>query len=330
MQLSPEEERLWQIFHPYAAEQHAVVLSKNTRFVHYTRTEAAMSILKNREVWMRKSICMNDFMEVRFGLGCLIATYHHSEAGQRLKSLLDQLFEGLRSEVETLFDQWTNLFIYDSYFTCFSEHLDKEDRTGRLSMWRAYGATNGVALVVNNAPFLTRTDALKTSVSPVAYVSAEEFPIRFARIVDNMAVAVDFLKEQGREITKNYVFNMLRFAAVCTKHPGFEEEKEWRVIYSPSFQKSERLNKAIKEIQGAPQLIYKIALKDIPEEGLTGIEIPALLDRIIIGPTQYGPAIWEAFKDLLDERGVENAGAKIVVSDYTTEALIHLFERCQG
>ncbi len=314
MQLTPEEERLWQIFHPFAAAQQSAVLSNNTRFVHYTRAEVAKNILKEREVWMRKSIGMNDFMEVQYGMACLKAAYQ-SGAADKFKITLDELFKGLRPEIEKLFDDWTKHILLDTYFTCISEHLPAEDITGRLSMWRAYGGTNGVALVMKNGPFTTPSHALKAYASPVAYLSMEKFAIEFARIGNGMAASVDFLKQQGREEIKNRVFNMLRFAAVCTKHPGFAEEREWRVVYSPILAKSEHLIHDIQVIQGAPQPIYKIPLKDIPEEGLNGIEIPALLDRIIIGPSKYPLAIWEAFRDLLAERGVENPHTKVFVSD---------------
>ena len=45
--------------------------------------------------------------------------------------------------------------MFDTYLTSISEHRNKEDTFGRLSMWRAYGETTGVALVMNNSPFLT-------------------------------------------------------------------------------------------------------------------------------------------------------------------------------
>lgn len=72
-------------------------------------------------------------------------------------------------------------------------------------------------------------------------------------------------------------------------------------------------------IQGVPQPIYKIPLKDIPDE-LVGIEIPALLDRIIIGPTRDPQPIWEAFKDLLAATGAAPAREGVSVHD-TVEAL---------
>ncbi len=53
--------------------------------------------------------------------------------------------------------------------------------------------------------------------------------------------------------------------------------------------------------------VYKIPLKDFPEEGFKGGEIPELLDRIIIEPTKDTGARYEAFVDLLLEAGLGTA-----------------------
>ena len=67
-------------------------------------------------------------------------------------------------------------------------------------------------------------------------------------------------------------------------------------------------------IGGTPQLIYKIPLQNVPEEGFHGVEIPELIDRIIIGPTQYDSATREAFVDRLGEAGVSDPEDRVIVS----------------
>ena len=106
---------------------------------------------------------------------------------------------------------------------------------------------------------------------------------------------------------------MFWFAAVSIKPPGFKEEKEWRVVYCPSIYPSNHLIRDTQVVRGVPQPIYKIRLKDIP--GLIGIEIPALLNRVIIGPSKYPLAIGEAFIDLLEEAGVQNPISKVYRSE---------------
>jgi hypothetical protein len=151
MALTPEQLKLAQIFFPFATRKQMEVRARNTRFVHYTSAEVAVSILKNEEVWMRKSNTMNDFMEIEHGLSCLKASYD-GEPGNRFKATLDCMLPGCRAEVEKRFNSWIPHFKADTYLTCVSEHLDSEDGLGRLSMWRAYGGAAGVAVVLNNTP----------------------------------------------------------------------------------------------------------------------------------------------------------------------------------
>lgn len=313
----PEQERLLRIFHPYALEQHLRAVSQRIRFVHYTSADTAMSISRSKEVWMRKSSCMNDFLEVQYGLDRLYRAYGRTNAGAKFKSILNSLFDGVTKDIEKLFDSWTPHFQTNTYLACLSEHDEREDTFGRLSMWRAYGETAGVALVLNNRAFLTPTPpdgGLRAYTSPVAYLDDGQFETEVGRIANNIADNADLLKTMGREAVTTRVFNMFRFAVLCTKHPGFAEEREWRIIYSPTVEESPYITKEIVVVKGVPQPIYKIPLKDIPEIGLTAA-IPTLLDRIIIGPTQYPWALKEAFVELLLEAGVKDPASKVCVSD---------------
>lgn len=314
MEFTPDQIRLMKIFHPFAFAKQTALSSNGTRFVHYTRADAAMNILRTKEVWMRKTSCMDDFMEVEHGLECLLAAYR-SEQGKRFKAALEGMFQGICKEIEDLVNGWMPHFQTDTYITCFSEHVDAEDTFGRLSMWRTYRDTTGVALVMNNGPFLRPSDALKAYTSPVAYLTDKGLEIELGKIAGALESNSDFLREQGRQIIINWVFNAFRYASLCTKHPGFREEREWRVVYSPKLERSDRLVRDIQVIGGTPQPIYKIPLQNVPEEGFVGAEIPELVDRIIIGPTQYPAAAREAFEDLLSEAGVDDPASRIFVSD---------------
>jgi hypothetical protein len=95
---------------------------------------------------------------------------------------------GLSPEIEKLFDDWTGHRKFDTYLACFSEHKESEDTFGRLSMWRAYGGTTGVALVMKNEPFQSTTisDVLKIYGSPVAYFDESRHMKAFSEVVDNI------------------------------------------------------------------------------------------------------------------------------------------------
>lgn len=311
MDFTPDQYRLMTIFFPHAAEKTVSMRETGRRFVHYTSAEAAMNILSSKSVWMRKTSCMADFTEVEHGLNNLDEAYG-GEAGTSLVNVLNSLFDGISADIEELFKGWRPTLSTDTYITCFSEHHDSEDNTGRLSMWRAFSRTTGVAFVFNTAPFVNPSDALKAYTSPVSYEAHEK---DLVKIAENIKESVEFLREQGRETIVGYVFNAFKFGALCSKHPGFKEEVEWRIIYTPSMEKSPYLVKDIQVIGGIPQQIYKIPLQNFPDEGLVGAEIPELIDRIIIGPTAYPSAVREAFEGLLEDAGVSEPRRLICVSD---------------
>jgi hypothetical protein len=311
--LTPDQQKLFRIFHPLASGKEADIREKRTRFVYYTSAEVATQIIRKREIWMRKSSCMNDYSEMHHGWECLIASWNGIE-GNRLHSVLNSNFPGLFQELEKDVNGLNQFIRFHTYLTCVSEHKDSEDQLGRLSMWRAYGANAGVALVFNPSLFLQPNDFVKAYSSPVAYCDRLKFAEEFRKVIDNIESEIDFLKEKGRELVKNYLFRVLAYAVICTKHPGFAEEVEWRIIHCPWWEQSSHLIRAVEVIKGVPQPVYKVPLKNVPGQ-LEGIEIPELLDRIIIGPTRDPQPSWEAFRDLLAEVGVTEPEKKVSLSN---------------
>jgi hypothetical protein len=304
----------YSVFYPHAVQRMTDIGETGCRFVHYTTASVALSIIENRSVWMRKASLMNDFSETEHGLECLSYVYRR-EHGTKLKAVLRELNPALPSELEQLFDGWQPRFRADTYMTCVSEHLTHEDGLGRLSMWRAYGGSTGVAVVLNNAAFLSPSDALRAYTSPVIYAKPDEFEPYFAQLVGTISSSRELLLRLGSESVKGYLFDAFRYAALSTKHPGFREEREWRVIHSPSYEPSDRLERSIEVVRGTPQFVYKIPLADIPEEDFYGASPPDLIDHIIIGPTDHPEPIREVLISLLQNAGVGDAEDRVLISD---------------
>ena len=255
--LSENEPRLLRIFHPLAMEKLNSVREMNTRFAHYTTADAAMKILESKQVWMRKISCMNDYMEVKQGLDCLTRAYG-GVVGKQFRNMLNGMFPGITAELEKLFDDWTPRFYHTTYIACLSEHTDDGDTHGRLSMWRAYGETTGVALVLSNSPFLAYTGPPGIYSSPVLYLDDASFEDELQKVIGAIRSNYDFLRDQGRDTVRGAIFNAFKFAVLCTKHPGFSEEREWRAIYMPSMEQSPSVEKGIETVNGTPQPILQI------------------------------------------------------------------------
>ena len=311
-----ENEAIFKIFMPLAFERQQQFLGTGGRLVHYTSADAAINMIKSEEIWMRNAQCMNDFTEVQHGYDYLRCFFSNVQSKKAFNDALNGCAEGVAQDTINHFDGWWRSIQTNTYITCISEHDDNEDNDGRLSMWRAYGQGSvGVAVVMNGAVFGGGgADLLKAYISPVSYLTKEEFYQEIHKVVENIRQNQSLISTLPRDEIIGWAYNALLFAVTCLKHPGFHEEREWRVIHTPEQDASSFLNKCTEIIRGIPQNIYKIPLKNIPDEGLTGIEIPELINRIIIGPSEYPRAIYDAFVSVLTKARVEDAKNKVFVS----------------
>jgi hypothetical protein len=306
--------RIKRIFFPYMDRKTSEVVAAGSRFVYYTTADTATSIIRNRQIWMRNTTTMNDYMEVEQGFECLNAAYK-TEPGNIFNRSIDACFPGLSEDLKSYFNAWLPDIRRDTYITCVSEHSAEEDQLGRLSMWRAYGGQAGVALVLNGVVMFSESDALAAYSSPVAYLNSDTFAAEFVKIAKNIEGEAEYIRRLDREAVKNIVFNMFRFTVLCTKHPGFHEEREWRVVASPAMHPSKLPTPTVEVVRGTPQKVLKIDLQNRPDQGLVGLSLPEILNSIIIGPCEFPQVILGAFRQLLLEAGVSEPDSKIVVSD---------------
>lgn len=315
-------QRLGSIFLPEVTARRAAMFERKGRLVHYTTADNALAILRSKEVWLRNVRYMNDFSEVEHGIQMLVRFFRQANSEfpdvghNELKQALERVRPGVLAKSISLFNTWIPSIEAKTFITCLSEHDDDEDEIGRLSMWRGYGrGANPVALVINPAPFALFGDALGAYSSPVLYRTQDQFFESMREIPKRIEAEHEFLQHTDEDILVQMIFQMLLASAISQKHRGFAEEREWRVLHVQGVHQPGKLTKATVSIGGAPQPVLKLPLQNIPEAGYFGIEIPELLNRIIIGPSSFPDAIWEGFVDVLREIGVEGAEQKVVVSD---------------
>lgn len=286
------------------------VRDEHGRFVHYTSADSGLKILRTERILLRNSTLMNDFSEVQYGMDCLAAAYNGPE-GDRLKAAMKTVQADLPEILEGNFNSQLFDVRQETYLLAISEHGDAlEDHFGRLSMWRAYAPENGVAFIFRNAPFLSESAALQAYSIPVSYATPDTFANEFKELVDSIEANIEIITPLGGQFMHDMLVSTFRYAVQSTKHPAFREEREWRVIYTPTLitQDQKQLDRIPTEIMclgGVPQRVYAIPFKDYPDENFTGATIPQLLERILIGPTQDAYAIREAFVAELKRLGVD-------------------------
>lgn len=307
-------EKLEPIIMPFLTKGREDLLAKGNKFVHYTSAENAINIINSKQIWMRSPKCMNDYMEISHGHQKLITFFNTKESREKFISAIDLYEEGLALEILNEFDEWWKNINLDTFVTSVSIHQEEENLHGRLSMWRAYGDKPAkAALVLNNPP--EPINGLNIILCPALYYNDENINQELLKIIDNIISKIDYLKGLDKGIIKGTLILSLTMLAICLKHEGFKEEQEWRLIHLPKIPQPNNLIKnSIECINGIPQIVYKLPLKNSPEDDIHSVSIPEIIDRVIIGPTDYPLALLDAFTITLENAGIENPIDKIITS----------------
>ena len=311
MQSNHETNALTGIFLPGNLERLAEVESDNRKFAYYTTADTAMKIIENEEIWLRNATVMNDFSEISYGLA-LMRQALSGPSGNMFSTAANTVFHGVMDKIMPLLSQMEWPWRVETYLSCLSLHESSEDQNGRLSMWRAYG---DVALIINNTPLTAVTDRLGVYSTPVHYLDQRGAEERLQNVAQAIVVNHEFLGKRGEEDFINNTVFMVFLAAIGTKHPGFSEEKEWRIYFRPAEHPNSILTKQVVVIYHVPQEIWALPLRHDPDNGLHRADVPSLLDKIILGPTPYPYVSARAFVEVLDRAGVEQASSKVIVSD---------------
>ena len=309
---SKTEQILHSLLFPEAYEQYAK-FSEGLKLAHYTTAENGLNIIKGRQVWMRHSSVMNDFMELDHGATCLLKAVQ-SPAGEAFKAWIDGIHPGFMESVWKWFGDGSESVIRNNtYLTSVALHPASEDRYGRLSMWRAYGGRNGVALVVNPTAFMSENQSLGAFSTPVLYLDDEAFVEWFANWSHRLIANEDLIKLLPEEDLRGWIITSFRMNILSTKHPGFAEEQEWRVYHTQGLDEQGGLTQGFATIGGVPQPIMKIPLA--AGHGTDGLALTELLHRVIIGPSEHSLIIARAYAAALDEEGFNDPWSMITVSN---------------
>jgi hypothetical protein len=107
---------------------------------------------------------------------------------------------------------------------------------------------------------------------------------------------------------------MLLLGVTCAKHEGFREEKEWRVVHCPQLYRTPLITSSTEIVGGVPQSVYKLPLDKAFNPILDDLDFAKLFDRLIIGPSPYPTAMFDAYVEALSNVGVAEAGKKVFIS----------------
>jgi hypothetical protein len=254
---------------------------------HYTSVRVLESILQTNGVWFSHPLLMSDPKELKFGLMTGAQLFFNSER-MRAACGSQARFDRLRGTFNAWFKTFWEEHLPNTFMVCFCEHAP-DDYDGVLSMWREYADRgNGVAVVIDTGRIIPREDSFFI-VSKICYSSPDELKIRIDELLGRCAdiIANNVIPDDKLVVCSFFIFQRLKTLAMFTKHRGYREENEWRIVYMRDMGESEMLNhmigSSIVNGQAVPKLKLKIAaFAGLPETANLGLS--ELVERILLGP----------------------------------------------
>lgn len=284
------------------------------RFAYYTSAATASLILQNQELWLRSTEVMNDHSEVMHGARGMYRSLS-TEIGESFYQAVDSCHPNSSSELKQLLSDRMPFMLADTFISCLSEHEAGQDDLGRLSMWRAYGGESGVAIVFRQAPFLSENIRVGAYTYPVMYGGAVSALAEIYQVANGIKDNVQLIKEIPRQQFLDLLLESLRSIAIATKHEAFLEEREWRLVACPTLLESKYLTQEVRCVGSVSQVVQVLHIGKAAKDGIAELSPDQIIDRILIGPTEYARVLFRSMVELLKRLGVENAHERVHITD---------------
>ncbi len=280
---------------------------------HYTSVETLAKILKNEELWLSNPLFMNDLDEMRFGLTRGKAFFDQADLEKSCG--LDSEDAGkLRHAFNHYYTEYESKHALNVYILCLSKH-SPDNTDGLLSMWRAYGNNgSGAAIVFDTAavgPVIEDTPLILTAVRYASTV--ERLQWLEQKVAHWAALVVEAKLPPDRLYVAAYsLFSVILLFSLSTKHIGFDEEQEWRLIYMPERDQHKIYNDNFNYVVGARGVEPKLTLKIAPLPGAAAqFGFVDIVHSILLGPSISSLLATASVVRMLDKLGKGELAPKV-------------------
>jgi hypothetical protein len=267
---------------------------------HYTSILTLERIAQTGEIWFSNPLYMNDVDELRYGMNLGLHAVR-SHAGLR-EACPPAHYNALLDAFDARYAAFDSDSAFDVYVFSCSEHDDEIGDDGLLSMWRGYGGDgNGVAIVFDLSPLMTPDSPLL--VRQVQYHSYEQSDVWMDRKLQAFAEALQRAggPVEGMPAAAAALFERIKLFALFTKHRGFHEEREWRLVYLREHDRqgvlTQQLNYAIGARGIEPRLRFTTDAIGGPGQGPS---LQEMVRRIILGPVLATPLAVRSVERMLE------------------------------
>jgi hypothetical protein len=259
---------------------------------------------------------MTDIEELRFGM---------NEGARQFRSnehLLEACGDGdahakLTSFHDRFFARFDEEHALDTYVLCTARH-EPSDNDGVLSMWRGYGSNGGGIAIVFDTAELTPSEASPFIVGRVDYRSHASRLDWLASKLKVLAKAVS-ASDKSDDALASAAFawlESLKLFALFTKHDGFIEEHEWRIVYM-----RERDTAGVADsmlgyhiTDRGVETKLKLKFSELAKTFGSDLSLEKLVDRIILGPSISSVLSENSLRRMLRIEGRHDLAALVMAS----------------
>lgn len=290
--------------------------SKRPLLAHYTSVSTLEKIVSTNQVWLSNPLYMNDLEELRFGMNAGADDFRSSQHLAEVCESSERHAFPVK-KFDELFSNFDSNHALDTYVMCLSEHTSGKN-DGLLSMWRGYGANgSGVAIVFDTAK-LNPNEASPFIVGRVRYKSHPERLEWIDKKLYELAqvLATTELADENLSLEAHVFIERLKLFALFTKHDGFSEEQEWRIVYmnerDPQGLMRPMLGYAITGRGVEPKL--KLEFSKVAQVLGSGVSLESLVDLIILGPSISSILAENSVRRMLTVAGQADLAALVTAS----------------
>jgi hypothetical protein len=276
---------------------------------HYTTLAGACGIGKSRSLWATSIRHLNDSTEFAHAYGVVhdvleqrVGSLNSGTEIRRALELFMRSLEAARSGVSPLFFLGVPPF---AYVVSLSEVGDQ------LSQWRTYSQGGGYALGFRTCRLKAISEGQRFRLVRCVYSKQAQLNQAQAiveRIIESLSGDLETidpadsirLEEASRNVGRTALLEISRMAPTW-KHDGFEEEKEWRLVYQPK----EDGDLEVQFRAGRTAIIPYVELKfDMPADSLAATDEIEVLHDLVVGPCPEPGLALSSMRYLLKVQGL--------------------------
>lgn len=290
---------------------------KRPLLAHYTSIETLELIFNHNQIWFSNPLFMNDAEELRFIIDEGVNAFRRSSA---VREALDhKKYIHLATALEHQYERFSSEHAFDIYVFCLSEHAP-ENKDGLLSMWRGYGGNGrGAAIVFDTSKLEYYPGISYLILSKVEYASRQD---RLAWIEQKVNQFAKLLKDTPLPEDKLYqpayqLFERFKMYALFTKHHGFSEEREWRVVYLAERDTNRIIHPMLDYSVGRHGIEPKLKFDIKHIEGLTpnDFSLEEIVANILLGPSLSSKLAISSVRRMLTKQNKFELALRLTASE---------------